>query len=127
MSVPKGSKITLVGESGVGKTCIITSLVHGTFTENSFSTTGASYDEKIIHIEELNKDVLLEIWDTAGQEKLRSLTKIFYRDAVACILVYDISRKDSFEQMRDYWYDEVKKHSTPDTSKLANNYLILSF
>lgn len=117
MDKPKGNKITLVGESGVGKTSIISSLVHGVFLENAFSTTGASYDEKIIQIAEQNKEVLLEIWDTAGQERLRSLTKIFYRDAVACILVYDITRKDSFEQMRDYWYEEVKKNSVPDSSK----------
>lgn len=118
MSKEKGYKVTLVGEAGVGKTSIISSLVHGTFSNETLSTTGAAYDEKLIKIENSNKKILLEIWDTAGQERLRSLTKIFYRDAVACVIVYDITRRESFDEVQNYWYEEIKKNADPNISKI---------
>ena len=61
----------------------------------------------------MEKCVKFEIWDTAGQEKYRSLTKIFYKDARIAILVYDITRKDSFEELKNYWYAQLKE-SSPD-------------
>lgn len=103
---PNNCKIVLLGESGVGKTCIISRYVNGTYDDKSESTNGASYASKTIEIQ--GKNLRFDIWDTAGQEKYRSLTKFFYKDATIAILVYDITRKQSFEELKNYWYDQLK-------------------
>ena len=102
-----GCKVVLLGDSGVGKTCIISRYISGAFDQNSPSTNGASYASKIINFEQLNKQISLDIWDTAGQEKYKSLTKFFYKDAAVAILVYDITRRDSFENLTNYWYKQL--------------------
>jgi len=102
-------KVVLLGDSGVGKTCIISRYISGAFDQNSPSTNGASYASKIIAFDNLNKTISLDIWDTAGQEKYKSLTKFFYKDAAAAILVYDITQKDSFENMKNYWYEQLQE------------------
>ena len=111
-------KVVLLGESGVGKTCIIARFINNTFEENLISTTGASYAGKTMTFDEYNgKSIRFEIWDTAGQEKYRSLTKIFYKDAGAAILVYDITRKESFEEIQKYWFNQIKDHAPKNISK----------
>jgi len=102
-------KVVLLGDSGVGKTCIISRYISGAFDQNSPSTNGASYASKIIAFDNLNKTISLDIWDTAGQEKYKSLTKFFYKDAAAAILVYDITQKYSFENMKNYWYGQLQE------------------
>ena len=104
---PPCCKVVLLGDSGVGKTCIISRYISGAFDQNSPSTNGASYASKIINFEQLNKQISLDIWDTAGQEKYKSLTKFFYKDAAVAILVYDITRKDSFENLQNYWHKQL--------------------
>ena len=101
-------KVVLLGESGVGKTCIISRYVNNTYDEKSETTNGASYASKIIDLEQYKQSLRFDIWDTAGQEKYRSLTKFFYKDAAIAILVYDITRRDSFEEVRKYWYEQLK-------------------
>ena len=96
-----GHKIVLLGDSGVGKTCIISRFISGQFDINVNSTNGASYASKKIDYPELGKSLMLDIWDTAGQEKYKSLTKFFYKDAAAAILVYDITQNASFENMKN--------------------------
>ena len=111
-------KVVLLGESGVGKTCIIARFINNTFEENLISTTGASYAGKTMTFDEYGgKSIKFEIWDTAGQEKYRSLTKIFYKDAGAAILVYDITRKESYEEIQKYWYNQIKDHAPKNISK----------
>ena len=111
-------KVVLLGESGVGKTCIIARFINNTFEENLISTTGASYAGKTMTFDEYNgKSIRFEIWDTAGQEKYRSLTKIFYKDAGAAILVYDITRKESYEEIQKYWFNQIKDHAPKNISK----------
>jgi small GTP-binding protein len=111
-------KVVLLGESGVGKTCIIARFINNTFEENLISTTGASYAGKTMTFDEYGgKSIRFEIWDTAGQEKYRSLTKIFYKDAGAAILVYDITRKESFEEIQKYWFNQIKDHAPKNISK----------
>jgi len=105
-----GCKVVLVGESGVGKTCIISRFISGAFDFNVSSTNGASYASKNVQYDKLGKSLLLDVWDTAGQEKYRSLTKFFYKDAKVAILVYDITRQSSFDSLTNYWYKEVKEH-----------------
>ena len=105
-----GCKVVLVGESGVGKTCIISRFISGAFDFNVTSTNGASYASKNVQYDKLGKSLLLDVWDTAGQEKYRSLTKFFYKDAKVAILVYDITKQSSFDSLTNYWYKEVKEH-----------------
>ena len=109
-----GCKVVLLGDSGVGKTCIITRFVSSSFDANMTSTNGASYCTKLVKYEQLGKNLLLDVWDTAGQEKYRSLTKFFYKDAAAVILVYDITREDSFENMKNYWYNQLLENCNKD-------------
>ena len=101
-------KVVLLGESGVGKTCIIARFINNTFEENLISTTGASYAGKTMTFDDYGgKSIKFEIWDTAGQEKYRSLTKIFYKDAKIIIFVYDITTEYSFNALKEYWYTSL--------------------
>ena len=108
MSDIESFKVVLVGESGVGKTSIITQFIDQTFQEDQQSTTGGTFSTKSVKCGN-NKTLKFEIWDTAGQERYRSLTKMFYKDANAAVLVYDITRKDSFEQLKSYWAEQIKE------------------
>lgn len=104
-STATSCKVVLLGESGVGKSCIIARFIHNTFSDGYISTKGANYAAKSMTFNEYDgKSLKFEIWDTAGQERFRSLNKIFYKDAAIAILVYDITRKDSFEEIKKYWY-----------------------
>ena len=107
MSEEESLKIVLLGESDVGKAKIITQLIDQTFQEDTQSTTGGAFAMKYLRCD--NKILKLEIWDTAGQEKYRSLIRIFCEDAKAVILVYDITSKNSFEEIKNYWIKEVKE------------------
>ena len=102
-------KVVLVGESGVGKTCIIQRYVNNDYNENTESTSTSTYTYKSIDYKNLNKSISFDIWDTAGQELYRALAKNFYLNASIGILVYDIRRKKSFEAIKDYWYEQLKE------------------
>ena len=104
-------KAILVGNSGVGKTSIISRYLNK-FNPREKTTIGASFTNKLEVIN--NNKILFEIWDTAGQEKFRSINSIFYQDAYICLLVYDITDKKSFEDLKTYWYDSVLEHSSKD-------------
>ncbi len=101
-------KVVLVGESGVGKTCIIQRYVNDQYSENTESTITSTYTYKTINYEKYNKSISFDIWDTAGQELYRAMAKNFYLNAAIGILVYDIRRKDSFNQLKEYWYEQLK-------------------
>ena len=102
-------KVVLVGESGVGKTCIIQRYVNNNYNENTESTSTSTYTYKSIDYKKLNKSISFDIWDTAGQELYRALAKNFYLNASIGILVYDIRRKQSFEAIKDYWHEQLKE------------------
>ena len=74
-------KVVLVGESGVGKTSLISRYTSDTFSSVMLATTGASFATRIYTLEEENQDIKFEIWDTAGQEQFRSIAQIFYKNA----------------------------------------------
>ena len=117
MSAPvqgNGKKLVFVGDSGVGKTCIISRFLKGTFNSSQLTTDGASYASKTIEIPEINEYLTFEIWDTAGQERYRSLTKFFFQGARMAILVYDITRKESYDSMKNDWYKQLKDYADPD-------------
>ena len=105
-------KIVLLGEAGVGKTSIISQFVEQTFQEDIQSSAGGTFSSKTC-VYGNNQILKLEIWDTAGQERYRALTKMFYKDTNAAVLVYDITRKDSFEEMQNYWANQIKECSPP--------------
>ncbi len=108
-------KVVLLGESGVGKTSIISRFINDVFEEGIVTTTGASYAGKnMIFKDYQNQVVKFEIWDTAGQEKYRSLTQIFYKDASIAILVYDVTNEESFEELQNYWYEQIKESAPND-------------
>ena len=100
-------KLVLIGESGVGKTSIITQFVEEVFSTDKNSTIGGTFSSKLVKCGN-GKNLKLEIWDTAGQERYRSVTKMFYKDANAAILVYDITNKNSFDQLQNYWVGQLK-------------------
>ena len=106
-------KVVLLGESGVGKTSIVSKYVSGTFSQFTMVSTGSSFVTKNMEIDKNNK-IKFQIWDTAGEEKYRSLAKIFYKSAAAAVLVYDITVKSSFKGIKEYWAKEIKNNSPED-------------
>lgn len=121
-------KVVLIGESGVGKTSIISRYMTNTFNPAIGSTPGANFTTKTVLMEEENQSIKYEIWDTAGQEKYRSLAKVFYKNAKVCILVYEITRKASLEELKKYWINEIKSNASKDISKkLIYNYIFLIY
>lgn len=104
-------KVVLLGETAVGKSCLISRYVNNTFLSNFVPTMGGYFTSKEIFYKDINKKIKLDIWDTAGQEKYRSITKMFYKDASVAILVYDITRQESFLEIKNFWYQEVKENS----------------
>ena len=111
-------KVVLLGETAVGKSCLITRFVNDAFQSNHVSTMVGVFQSKTVFYDKLNKQIKYEIWDTAGQEKYRSLNKMFYNNADVVILVVDITRKETFEAIKDFWYNEVKDNS-PENVILA--------
>ena len=106
-------KVVLLGEAGVGKTSLLTRFVSGTFSQLVMSSTGSSFVTKNIELDENNK-IKFQIWDTAGQEKYRSLAKIFYQSAAVALLVYDITTQSSFNGLKEYWAKEIREISPED-------------
>ena len=106
-------KVVLLGETGVGKTSIISRYVHNNFSEVLMSTTGASFATKKLEIDSEHK-IKFQIWDTAGQERFRSLAKIFYQNASVAVLVYDITRRDTFDKIKNFWIKEIKENAPSD-------------
>ena len=103
-------KVVLIGETGVGKTSIITQFIDQTFQEDLQTTTGGTFSTKSVQCDN-GKVLKFEIWDTAGQERYRSLATMFYKDANAAIMVYDVTRKETFEELKNYWAGQVKDNA----------------
>ena len=102
-------KVTMVGNVGVGKTCIVKRLVKNEYDESGKSTVGANYSKYEIYLD--NKKIILDIWDTAGQEKFRSMGRHFYKNSNIVVIVYDITKKESFEDIKTFWYDNIKENA----------------
>ena len=110
----KGIKLVLIGDSGVGKTCIISRFTKNSFDVNPGSTIGASYASKTIEIPGTDESLDLDIWDTAGQERYKALTKIFFQGAKMAVLVYDITVQKSFESIKNEWLKVLRENGDPD-------------
>ncbi|KAG2686353.1 hypothetical protein I3760_09G002400 [Carya illinoinensis] len=102
-------KILLIGDSGVGKSSILASFISNT-VENLPPTIGVDFKIKLLTVG--GKKLKLTIWDTAGQERYRTLTSTYYRGAQGIILVYDVTRRDTFTNLSDLWAKEVELYST---------------
>ena len=112
-------KLVLIGESGVGKSSIIKQYSAHVFDPDIDASISNKVVVKTLELKDINKIIKLNIWDTAGQEKYRSIAKIFYKDAkiilsFKLVLVYSITNKESFETLKNYWYQEVKSTAYPD-------------
>ncbi len=112
MNEPEAIKVVLVGESGVGKTSIISQFTTHKFDPHRETSLSAQFISKTIDFQDLGKSIKFDIWDTVGQEKYRALAEIFYRDAKVIVFVYDITTEFSFAQLKKYWYEETKAKST---------------
>ena len=110
----KGIKLVLIGDSGVGKTCIISRFTKNSFDVNPGSTIGASYASKTIEIPGTDESLDLDIWDTAGQERYKALTKIFFQGAKMAVLVYDITVQKSYESIKNEWLKVLRENGDPD-------------
>ncbi|XP_006893941.1 PREDICTED: ras-related protein Rab-26 [Elephantulus edwardii] len=105
-------KVMLVGDSGVGKTCLLVRFKDGAFLAGTFiSTVGIDFRNKVLDVDGMK--VKLQMWDTAGQERFRSVTHAYYRDAHALLLLYDVTNKASFDNIQD-WLSEIQEHAQHD-------------
>lgn len=108
-------KLVLIGDSGVGKSCLLLRFADDAFTESYISTIGVDFRFRTVKIDK--KTVKLQIWDTAGQERFRTITSAYYRGADGIIMVYDVTSKESFDHVND-WLKEVNRYAAEGTSKL---------
>ncbi|XP_051894561.1 ras-related protein Rab-18-like [Pristis pectinata] len=102
-------KILLIGESGVGKSSLLLRFTDGTFDSEIGSTIGVDFKVKAMRFD--GNNVKLAIWDTAGQERFRTLTPSYYRGAQGVILVYDVTRRETFVRLEN-WLNELDTYST---------------
>lgn len=106
------SKISLVviGDTGVGKSCLLLQFVDHRFSAVHDLTIGVDFGSRIIDIE--GEKVKLQIWDTAGQESFRSIARSYYRDAAGALLVFDVTRRETFTHL-ERWLEETRRFSSP--------------
>ncbi|CAA2965088.1 ras-related RABA5b-like [Olea europaea subsp. europaea] len=100
-------KIVVIGDSAVGKSNLLSRFARDEFDHNSKATIGVEFQTQVVEID--GKEVKAQVWDTAGQERFRAVTSAYYRGAVGALIVYDISRKTTFESVKR-WLDELNTH-----------------
>ncbi|KAI0797525.1 ras-domain-containing protein [Abortiporus biennis] len=105
-------KFIITGDASVGKSSLLVRLTDQRFLANPDPTLGVEFGSKLITIPEENKVVKLQCWDTAGTESFRSITRSYYRGAAGCLLVYDVSSRQSFLNARS-WLQDVREHADP--------------
>ncbi|XP_028411279.1 ras-related protein ORAB-1-like [Dendronephthya gigantea] len=108
-------KLLLIGDSGVGKSCILLRFADDTFSESYISTIGVDFKIRTLTIN--NKLVKCQIWDSAGQERFRTLTTAYYRSAHGIILVYDVNDRETFFHIEN-WLQEVSRYAASDVNKV---------
>ena len=108
-------KLLIIGESGVGKTCLLLRFTDDSFTANHLTTIGIDFKIKIINLE--NKLIKLQIWDTAGQERFRTITKTYYKGAHGIILTYDVTDETSFKNIKN-WIKQIEQNAQNTVCKV---------
>ncbi len=104
-------KVVLIGDSGVGKTNLLGRFTRNVFDDSTRNTIGVDFSAYDMQIN--NKSVKVQFWDTAGQEKYRAIASAYYKNAHGAVIVYDITRKESFENVEN-WLRELKEHGEKD-------------
>eukprot|EP00731_Ephydatia_muelleri_P027028 Em0018g1128a len=102
-------KYIIIGDTGVGKSCLLLQFTDKRFQPVHDLTIGVEFGARMINID--GKQIKLQIWDTAGQESFRSITRSYYRGAAGALLVYDITRRDTFEHLTS-WLEDARQHSS---------------
>lgn len=108
-------KLLLIGDSGVGKSCLLLRFADDTYTNDYISTIGVDFKIKTVELD--GKTVKLQIWDTAGQERFRTITSSYYRGAHGIIIVYDVTDQESFNNVKT-WLQEIDRFGTAGVLKL---------
>jgi len=108
-------KLLLIGDSGVGKSCLLLRFAEDSYTESYLSTIGVDFKIRTIDLE--GKTIKLQIWDTAGQERFRTITAAYYRGAQGIIVVYDVTDSESFENVK-MWLKEIERYAAEHVDKL---------
>lgn len=108
-------KLLLIGDSGVGKSCLLLRFADDTYTDSYISTIGVDFKIKTIELE--GKTIKLQIWDTAGQERFRTITSSYYRGAHGIIVVYDVTDSETFNNVKQ-WLHEIDRYANENVNKL---------
>jgi Ras-related protein Rab-1A len=103
-------KVLLLGDSSVGKTCFLLRYADDTFNDNHITTIGLDYRLKMINLEN-DKIIKLQVWDTAGQDRFRAITKNYYKGAHGIILIYDVTNQSTFSNIKN-WLSQIKENTT---------------
>ncbi|KRX02341.1 P-loop containing nucleoside triphosphate hydrolase [Pseudocohnilembus persalinus] len=108
-------KYIIIGDTGVGKSCLLLQFIEKRFRQKHEVTIGVEFGARMISVD--NKNIKLQIWDTAGQESFRSITRSYYRSAAGALLVYDVTKRDSFTHLKR-WLEEAQQNGNPNMSFL---------
>ncbi|KAB1994514.1 hypothetical protein ES319_D13G104200v1 [Gossypium barbadense] len=108
-------KLLLIGDSGVGKSCLLLRFSDGSFTTSFITTIGIDFKIRTIELD--GKRIKLQIWDTAGQERFRTITTAYYRGAMGILLVYDVTDESSFNNIRN-WIRNIEQHASDNVNKV---------
>jgi Ras-related protein Rab-8A len=108
-------KLLLIGDSGVGKSCLLLRFCDDAWTPSFITTIGIDFKIRTIELD--GKRIKLQIWDTAGQERFRTITTAYYRGAMGILLVYDVTDEKSFQNIRT-WYQNVEQHASEGVDKI---------
>lgn len=108
-------KLLLIGDSGVGKSCLLLRFADDTYAESYISTIGVDFKIRTIQLE--GKTIKLQIWDTAGQERFRTITTSYFRGAQGILLVYDVTDRQSFNSIRN-WVSQIDQHADVHVNKI---------
>mmetsp|Transcript_49192 Transcript_49192/g.76788 ORF Transcript_49192/g.76788 Transcript_49192/m.76788 type:complete len:198 (-) Transcript_49192:348-941(-) len=108
-------KLLLIGDSGVGKSCLLLRFADDTYTESYISTIGVDFKIRTLELD--GKTIKLQIWDTAGQERFRTITSSYYRGANGIIVVYDVTDNESFNNVKQ-WMNEIDKYASDKVNKM---------
>ncbi|XP_021285725.1 GTP-binding protein YPTM2-like isoform X2 [Herrania umbratica] len=108
-------KLLLIGDSGVGKSCLLLRFADDSYLDSYISTIGVDF--KIRTVEQDGKTIKLQIWDTAGQERFRTITSSYYRGAHGIIIVYDVTDQESFNNVKQ-WLSEIDRYASENVNKL---------